>query len=86
MKHQQIFKSWFDHSSSSNKELQVDDLVLKWDKAHEDKGEHTKFKHLWLGPYAIAEKIGPNTLRLQTLQGQLDTLPVNGHILKRYFQ
>ena len=46
MKHQQIVKSWFDHGSSSNMELQVDDLVLKWDKAHEDKGEHTKLQRL----------------------------------------
>ena len=85
-KHQQIIKTWFDRGSSSNRELQVDDLVLRWDKAHEDKGEHTKFQCLWLGPYVIAEKIGPNTFCLNTLQGQLDTLPVNGHALKNYFQ
>ena len=46
MKHQQIVKSWFDRGSSSNRELQVDDLFLKWDKAHEDKGEHMKFQRL----------------------------------------
>ena len=86
MKHQQIVKSWFNRGSSSNRELQVDDLVLKWDKAHEDKGEHMKFQHLWLGPYVIAENLGPNTFHLYTLQEQLDTLLVNGHILKRYFQ
>ena len=85
-KHQQIIKSWFNHGSSLNRELQVDDLVLRWDKAHEDKGEHTKFQRLWLGPYVIAENLGPNTFRLNTLQGQLDTLPVNGHALKKYFQ
>ena len=44
-------------------------MVLKWDKAHEDKMEHTIFQRLWLGPYVIAEKLGPNTFRLQTLQG-----------------
>ena len=48
-KHQQIIKAWFNRGSSSNRELQVDDLVLRWDKAHEDKGEHTKFQRLWLG-------------------------------------
>ena len=84
-KHQQIVKAWFDRGSSSNQELQVDDLVLRWDKAHEDKGELMKFQRLWLGPYAIAEKLGPSTFHLQTLQGQLDTLSVNGNILKRYF-
>ena len=29
IKHQQIVKSWFDQSSSSNREFQVGDLVLK---------------------------------------------------------
>ena len=45
-KQQQIVQSWFDRGLSSNRELQVDDLVLRWDKAHEDKGEHTKFQRL----------------------------------------
>ena len=35
--------------------------MLKWDKVHEEKGYHTKFQKLWLGPFVIAEKIGPRT-------------------------
>ena len=66
-KHQRIVKSWFDQSSSSNQEFQVGDLVLKWDKFHKEKGDHTKFQKLWLGPFVIAENIGPSTFRLQTL-------------------
>ena len=85
IKHQQIVKSWFDQSSSSNREFQVADLVLKWDKAHEEKGDHTKFQKLWLGQFVIAEKIGLNTFHLQTLEGQFETFPVNGLILKKYF-
>eukprot|EP00253_Pinus_taeda_P029415 PITA_29415 len=42
-KHQQIIKSSFDSIASGSKQFQVGDLVLKWDKAHEDKGKHTKF-------------------------------------------
>ena len=57
-KHQQIIKSSFDSTSSSSKQLQVGDLVLKWDKAHEDKGKHTKFQKMCLGPFQINEKIG----------------------------
>ena len=30
--------------------FQIDDLVLKWDAPHEDKGKHGKFDHLWVGP------------------------------------
>ena len=61
------------------------DLVLKWDKVHEEKGDHTKFQKLWLGTFVIAEKIGPSTFCLQTLEGQFETFLVNGLILKKYF-
>ena len=84
-KNQQIVKSWFDQSSSSNREFQVGDLVLKWDKVHEEKGGHTKFQKLWLGPFVIAEKIGPSTFCLQTLEGEFETFPVDGLILKKHF-
>ena len=84
-KHQQIVKSSFDQSSGSNREFQVGDLVLKWDKVHEEKGDHTKFQKLWLGPFVITEKICPSTFWLQTLEGQFETFPVNGLILKKYF-
>ena len=84
-KHQQIVKCWFDQSLSSNREFQVGDLVLKWDKSHEEKGDRTKFQKLWLGPFVIAEKLGQSSFRLQTLEGQCETFPVNGLILKKYF-
>ena len=63
-KHQQVIKSSFDASSSNSKTLQIGDLVLKWDKAHEDKGKHTKFQKMWLGPFQIFEKIGSSTFLL----------------------
>ena len=34
--------------------FQVDNLVLKSDAPHEDKGKHGKFDDLWVGPYLIA--------------------------------
>jgi transposase InsO family protein len=83
--HQQLIKSWFDSSYASDRNFEVGDLILKWDKPHEGKGEHTKFQNLWLGPFFIAEKLGPSSFRLQNLEGQLDTYPVNGQALKRYF-
>ena len=45
-------------------------LVSKWDNPHAEKGKHTKFQHLWIGPYLIAEKLGPATYKLKALQGQ----------------
>eukprot|EP00253_Pinus_taeda_P007835 PITA_07835 len=84
-KYQQIIKSSFDSTSSSSKQLQVGDLVLKWDKAHEDKGKHTKFQKMWLGPFQINNKIGHSTFILQDLLGKRDSLPVNGLILNKFF-
>jgi hypothetical protein len=76
--HQQIVKRWFDTSSSSERNFDVGDLVLKWDKAHEGKGEHTKFQNLWMGPFIIFEKLGPSSFHLHNLEGQSDTFLVNG--------
>ena len=42
--HQQLVKDSFDANSVSTKSFQLRDLVLKWDKAHEEKGKHTKFQ------------------------------------------
>jgi hypothetical protein len=67
--HQQIVKSWFDTSLSSDRNFNVGYLVLKWDKTHKDKGEHTEFQNLWLGPFVIAEKLGPSSFRLPNLEG-----------------
>jgi hypothetical protein len=64
-------KCWFDKKFVGEKYFQVGDLVLKWDKLHEDKGKHSKFQQLWLGPFMIKEKIGQGTYRLQILKGKL---------------
>ena len=83
--HQQLVKRWFDSNSASDRNFEAGDLVLKWDKPHEGKGEHTKFQNLWLGLFLIVEKLGPSSFRLQNIEGQPDTYPVNGQALKRYF-
>eukprot|EP00253_Pinus_taeda_P005698 PITA_05698 len=85
VKHQQIIKSSFDSISSRSKQFQVGDLVLKWDKSHEDKGKHTKFQKMWLGPFQICEKIGHSTFMLQYLSGLRDSLPINGLVLQKFF-
>jgi hypothetical protein len=42
--HQQRIKRWFDKHVAGDKQFQVGDLVLKWDKASEAKGKHSKFQ------------------------------------------
>ena len=67
--------------------FQVDDLVLKWDAPHEDKGKHEKFDHFWVGPYLIAALRGNNAFILQYQNGsQYEGGPVNGIFLKHYLE
>jgi len=75
--HQNRIKRWFDKKSTGNDNFSVGDLVLKWDKSHEDKGKHMKFQSLWIGLYTVHEKIGPHTYHVQSLYGRVDNLPVN---------
>ena len=78
-------KRWFDRHLAGDKDYQVGELVLKWDKLNEPKGKHTKFQHLWPGLFQV-EKIRQGTYRLKKLQGETEKLPINGQHLKRYFQ
>jgi predicted GH43/DUF377 family glycosyl hydrolase len=83
--HQQMVKKWFDKHKVGNKNFEVGDLVLKWDKINEPKGKHSKFQNMWLGPFQVAEKIGVGTYHLQNLRGELEALPINGQALKNLF-
>ena len=85
-KHQQeIVKRWFDKHKSRNKEFRVGYLVLKWGHPHDEKGKHTKFQHMWIGPLHNAENLGLSMYKLQDLQAWEENLPVNGLVLKPYF-
>lgn len=85
-RHQNYIKRWFDCKSAVNASSIVGDLVLKWDKPHEDKGKHMKFQSLWIGPYMVHKKLFQHTYHLQSLDGRIDNLPINGHDLKCYFR
>jgi hypothetical protein len=43
--HQQTIKHWFDKKSVGEKDFEVGNLVLKWDKPHEDKGKIQSFNN-----------------------------------------
>ena len=82
--HQNIIKKWFDKHKAGNQDFQVGDLVLKWDKTSEPKGKHSKFRHLWLGPLQVIEKLGKGTYKLQNVEGKIEPLPLNSHLLKMF--
>ena len=85
-KHQQeIVKRWFDKHKFGKGSFDIGDLVIKRDHLHDEKGKNTKFQHLWVGPFHIAEKLGASTYKLQDLQGWEENLPIDGLVLKPYF-
>lgn len=69
-KHYKALKYWFNSNSFGSKYFQFGDLVLKWDKADEEKRKHTEFQKLWLSPFQIAEQLGPSDFILQDLKGR----------------
>lgn len=84
--HQNRIKRWFDNKSTGKANFDVGDLVLKWDKPHEDKGKRTKFQSMWIGSYIVHEKLGPHTYCLQSLDGRIDNFLFKNRDLKHYFQ
>ena len=83
--HQQKIKQVFDRKAKKE-HFQVGDLVLKWDAPKQDKGKHSKFEALWIGPFRISEAFSKNTYKLLDLEGEeMFSGPVNGHFLKKCF-
>ena len=41
--HEKIVKIWFDKHKAREKNFEVGDLVLKWDRENELKGKYSKF-------------------------------------------
>lgn len=76
--HQSCIKKWFNKKSTGKVRFDVGDIVLKWDKTHEDKGKHMKFQSLWIDPYIVHEKLGPYTYHFLSLDERIDNLPING--------
>lgn len=61
-------------------------MVLLWDCRNENPKDHKKFDNLSLGPYIIKGIAGPNSLHLNTLEGEPLDLPANGQMLKFFFK
>eukprot|EP00253_Pinus_taeda_P034607 PITA_34607 len=82
---QKKLKKAFDRRTKAE-DFNIGDKVLKWDSRREDKGKHGKFDSLWRGPFLIQAVQGNNTYFLKNLDEiDLDEGPVNGRMLKHYF-
>jgi hypothetical protein len=82
---QQIVKKYFNKSVKTVK-FKVNEKVLLWDLAHADRGRHSKFQILWLGPLKISFVLGTNYYILKDLYEQLFSYNTNGSHLKHYVE
>lgn len=58
--HQERVKRIF-YKKARQRDFEIGDKVLLWDKRHEPKGMHGNFDSLWLGLFQIHESAGENT-------------------------
>eukprot|EP00253_Pinus_taeda_P012708 PITA_12708 len=82
---QERIKKIYDRKEKADT-FQLDEVVLRWDARHEDKGKHGKFENLCKGPYKVAAYRGQNAFLLKEMKG--DECPggsINGRLLKRYY-
>jgi hypothetical protein len=64
---QQILKRYFNKSAKAVK-FNVNEKVSLWDSTHVDRGRHSKFQKLWLGPFKIVFILGVNLYILKDLK------------------
>jgi hypothetical protein len=84
-KSKHTFKKYFDKHAKYVK-FKVNDKVFLWDSTHADKGKHSKFQKLWLGPYKIALVVINNTYMLKDFEERLFSFTTNGSHLKHYVE
>jgi hypothetical protein len=82
-KHQDNMKTLFDKKDKDG-EFLLGDLVLKWDARKEDAGKHSKFDHIWCGPFKIVADEGNNSFLLENLDGKILNAPINERYLKNF--
>ena len=82
---QQTVKKYFNRSVQTVK-FKVNEKVLLWDSAHTDRGRHSKFQKLWLGPFKITFVVGTNSCILKYFREQLFSYSTNGSHLKNYVE
>ena len=69
---------------SKERNFDVGDLVVKWDKHRENPRKHGNFYPLWSVLFIIKATEGKNAFSFTNLQGESIGLPVNGRYLKHF--
>jgi hypothetical protein len=82
---QQTVKKYFNKREKTI-EFKIDDKVLLWDSSHAERGRHSKFQKLWLGPFKIAFILDTNSYLLKDMDERLFSYSTNGSHLKHYVE
>jgi hypothetical protein len=82
-KYQDDMKTLLDHREKDRYFL-PGDLVLRWNARREETTKHSKFDHLWYGPFRVSALEGTNSFLLENLDGEILNAHVNRHYLKHY--
>jgi hypothetical protein len=82
---QQTVKKYFNKSVKIVK-FKVNENIFLWDLTHADRGRHSKFHKLWLGPFKISFVLCTNYYILKDLQERLFSYNTNGSHLKNYVE
>jgi hypothetical protein len=79
----ETIKKYFNKSVKDFK-FKVNEKVLLWDSTHANRGMHSKFQKLGLGPFKITFVLGANSYILKDLQERLFSYSTNASHLKHY--
>jgi hypothetical protein len=82
---QQTVKKYFNKSAKFVR-YKVNEKVLMCDSTHTDRGRHSKFQTLWLGPFKITFDLGANSYILKDLEERLFSYSTNDSHLKHYVE
>jgi hypothetical protein len=82
-KRKNYIKKYFDKNEKS-KTFEVGQQVLLWDSAHVEKGKHSKFQKLWIGPYKIVVVLGSNSYTLKDEYNRIFSYPMNDIHIKHF--
>jgi hypothetical protein len=83
-RHQTVNK--YLNKSVKTVKFKFNEKVLLWDSTHADRGRHSKFQKLWLGPFKITFVLGTDSYILKDLHEQLFSYNTNGSHLKHYVE
>jgi len=83
-KRQHTVKKYFDKKAKTDS-FHIGQKVLFSDSTHAERGKHTKFQKLWIGPYTISSVIGQNSYLLSDQDSRLLAYTTNGSHLKPYY-